>query len=122
MDHYVTLLIVEDDRAQRLLLGSLFESSGFSSIFFARNGIEAIETFTKIRNKPLIIIMDYKMPEMDGLEALEKILEIDREVCVVILSADEQINERAIVCGAKAFIKKPFTSIKDIVTVITSLL
>jgi len=72
----------------------------------AANGREAIEAF--LLHRPDVVLMDLRMPEMEGVEAVRRIREIDPHARVVVLTtydADEDIA-RALQAGAKAYILK----------------
>ncbi|HEY2151236.1 MAG TPA: response regulator transcription factor [Vicinamibacterales bacterium] len=72
----------------------------------AANGREAIDAF--VRHHPDVVLMDLRMPEMEGVEAIRRIREIDPQARVVVLTtydADEDIA-RALQVGAKAYILK----------------
>ena len=103
-----TILVVDDTRFMRLLLTDILRKNGFENIYEASNGLEAIELYK--RHRPDLVTMDIIMPEMDGLMALEKILSIDRDAKVVVISALNQrdLIIRALKIGAKDFITKPF--------------
>jgi len=60
---------------------------------------------------PEIVTLDITMPEMDGLTVLEKMLEINNEAKIIIITAlnDKITKINAIKMGAKAFLDKPFT-------------
>jgi two-component system chemotaxis response regulator CheY len=102
------IIIVDDAAFMRLNLKQIMEGLGHEVIAEAENGKEAIE---KYKNKrPDIIFMDITMPEMDGIEAVEKIKEIDPEAKIIMCSAmgQKKIVIKAITAGAKDFIVKPF--------------
>lgn len=75
----------------------------------ARTGKEAIKKLSNNKGKsfPNLILMDYRLPGIDGIETMIKILEIKQSANIVFFSADESVKERAISCGAKAFFTKP---------------
>ncbi len=75
----------------------------------AENGEEAINMFKSFSNKPKIILMDHRMPEKTGIEATKEILQIDKRVKIIFLSADVSIKEEAYAIGAFSFSEKPFT-------------
>lgn len=85
------------------------------------NGIEAVERATKL--KPDIIMMDIKMPGMDGLEATAEIIKNNPHVMVIILSAYDEFDyaRKAVKLGALDYVLKPARS-EEIVKVINKAL
>lgn len=102
----LAILCVEDDTTTRLLYHAIFEDLS-CTIFFANDGLEALELFAS--HKPDIIITDYQMPKMDGLEFIEKVRKQDREIPILLVSAIEDINVvvKAIELNVSSFIQKP---------------
>ena len=82
---------------------------GFEIAGIANNGLEAITMFKSFSNKPKVILMDQRMPEMSGIEATKLILQVDNKVKIIFLSADNSVKEEAISLGAFLFIDKIFT-------------
>ena len=80
-----TVLIVDDEVPIRVTLVKFLKSLGVQDVLEAANGQEALE---KVGSNPQIklIIMDLKMPVMDGLQALEKIRAVNAQVKVAILT------------------------------------
>jgi len=77
-------------------------------VVFTSNGKEAVEKYNDYAEKPNIIIMDHRMPVMNGIDAMVEILRNDKGVKIVFSSADASLEEQAISMGACAFLKKPF--------------
>jgi len=103
------LLIVEDQMENWLLLQRLLEEVGLT-VRVARNGVEGVEMFQTWR--PHLILMDLRMPVMDGLEATQRIRGLDdgREVKIVALTASVFKEERdnVMAAGMDDFIRKPY--------------
>lgn len=106
------ILIVEDDNASMSYLKWIFKNN-CREIFSASNGKDAIET---IKANPSIdlILMDIKMPKMDGYEATREIREFNKEVKIIAqtafaLSGD---REKAINAGCDDYIDKPVEKIR----------
>ena len=100
-------LIVDDAGIMRAKLREILETK-YYVIAEASTGTEAVELYEKY--KPDFVTMDISMPDMNGIEALEKIKNIDPEAKVVMISAAGQIKN-VYDCarkGAKTFIVKPF--------------
>jgi len=102
------ILVVDDDRAILRLYKLILEEIGFETVECADNGKEAIKTFKKNDEKPDLVIMDYRMPIMNGIDAMLQIFEIEKSVKFIFASADDSVKESALSKGATAFLKKPF--------------
>ncbi len=100
------LLLVEDQATNREILLGLLEGSGLS-IRIAENGQEAVERF---REAPCdLILMDLRMPVMDGYEATRLIREIDPTVPIIALTANafKEDAEKSRAAGMNAHLSKP---------------
>ena len=95
-----TLLITDDDADLRESLGSIFEDRGFRTVL-ARDGREAVDV---VCDKPIhVVLIDFHMPRMTGLEALRAIRKTKASLPVILMSAelDEALSRE--VLGADAF-------------------
>lgn len=112
-DSRASVMIVDDSHMARTVLKDLLERNGYSVIAEATNGREAVEIFHN--NFPDLITLDITMPEMDGVECLKRILDIDPDQKVIMITAAGQQSKvvEALKLGAKQFITKPFE--KDVV-------
>jgi response regulator NasT len=101
------VLIAEDETIIRLDLCSLLETAGFEVCAEARDGVEAVELART--TDPDVVLLDVKMPQLDGLEAARRILE-ERSRPIVLITAygDREIAEQAADIGVFAFLTKPF--------------
>jgi YesN/AraC family two-component response regulator len=79
-------------------------------VAMAQNGREAIEMTKK--HQPDIALMDVNMPEMDGLQAIQTMMQVRPEMACIVISAerDNHFLRRAMAAGARGYIIKPFTS------------
>jgi CheY-like chemotaxis protein len=104
----LTVLAVEDDTIGRIYLSELLENS-CKKILFATNGEEAI---AYIKSEPEIdlILMDIRMPGMDGYTATRKIKEYNRQVVIIAQTAYALTGDRdkALAAGCDDYISKPF--------------
>ncbi len=100
------LLIIDDEQSQRELLEGYLKKKGFN-VYTADSGSEGIKIVNE--NSVDIIFSDYKMPEMTGLEVLEKVLKINPEINFVIITAYGTVENavRAMRVGAYDYISKP---------------
>ena len=101
------LLIAEDEAIIRLDLKEMLEEEGYEVVGEAADGEAAVRLARE--NDPDLVIMDVKMPGMDGLTAAEKIVD-EQLSAVLILTAFSQrdLVQRAAEAGAMGYLVKPF--------------
>jgi two-component system, response regulator YesN len=123
-----TILLVDDEPdIHHIIKISLSKSIGTSYIFeSAMNGKEAIEKYQQLSEKkqqPLLVLMDLKMPVMDGIEAIEKILEKYPNTNIYAFTAYDKtaMGKKAMEIGAKGIIDKSL-SYADIITQIKKII
>lgn len=97
------ILIVEDEPNLRILYEKEFSEEGYD-VVFAKDGKEAIQK-TK-EHAPDLIIMDLRLPEVDGIEAMQRILEIDKNIPIIINSAYSSYQDDFKSWAAKAYVIK----------------
>lgn len=104
------ILIVEDTLSNYQLLSALLHKN--YELLHAENGKKGVEMHTSW--KPDLILMDVKMPVMDGLTATSLIRETDPEVPIIIVTAFafEQDKENALKAGCNDFLSKPINNIQ----------
>lgn len=103
------LMIVDDSNIVRNRITRGFNKTQFELVATATNGREAVEFFKEFR--PDAVTMDLTMPEMDGLECIQSLIDLDENVRILVVSAlsDKKTGIRALKLGARGFICKPFT-------------
>ena len=102
-----SILVAEDDNINRQLMQDQFNEAGFHSILLAANGQEAVDMAMK--HSPDLILMDIRMPVMDGYTAVERLKEKGYGGPIVMLSAltmREDID-KCLQAGAAGYITKP---------------
>jgi len=115
------IFIVDDDRAILRLYKMILGQKGFKNVVFAHNGREAIDEYRKFRKKPQIIIMDHRMPILNGIDAMNHILKMNKGPKIIFASADSSVREQAISQGAYDFLNKPFDIQELLKTIQTAL-
>jgi AmiR/NasT family two-component response regulator len=107
MNKKPTVIVAEDEALIRLDLVELLTEEGYDVVGEAGDGEEAVKLAREL--EPDLVIMDVKMPKMDGISAAEIIAE-ERIAPVVMLTAFSQrdLVERAREAGAMAYVVKPF--------------
>lgn len=103
------VLIVDDSSIMRRILKKILVKNGFKVVGEAKDGATGVRLFSELL--PDVVTMDLVMDEMDGIEALSRILDMNPDANVIIVSSmgQEPVVRDAILKGAKAFILKPFT-------------
>jgi two-component system chemotaxis response regulator CheY len=107
----ISAIVADDSRNTAQLISLALDSMGVEVNLVASDGREAVEGYKDLMEGgrcPDVALLDYRMPRMDGVSAAESILRLDPGARVVIVSADEEIEDRALGAGANAFVAKPF--------------
>ena len=115
----INILIADDQELMRQSLKIMLSSQpNFAVTDTVSNGREVLESIKK--NKPDIILMDIRMPEMDGVVCTQKVKEMAPDIKVIILttSDDDEFVFNAIKFGASGYLLKG-TSLKDLTSAIT---
>jgi CheY-like chemotaxis protein len=97
------ILIVDDEEAIRLLYKEELEEEGFT-VELANNGREALEKLPLFR--PDLITLDIKMPVMDGIEALKRIREVNRQLPIILCSAYGEYKQDLTTWASDAYVVK----------------
>lgn len=107
MDKPVRVLLVEDHKLMRVGLKSLFEEhKEIDIVSEAQSGREAIENY-KI-SRPDVVLMDIGLPDIDGIEVTRRILEINQNAAIIMLTShlSEEEVQTSLQAGAKAYVMK----------------
>lgn len=101
------VLIVDDQFGIRVLLCEVLQKEGYTT-FDAANGVQAIEI---AKNHALdLVLLDMKIPGMDGIEILKRLKEYDSSIAVIIMTAYGELDmiQQAKDLGALTHFAKPF--------------
>jgi len=103
------LLIVDDSNIIRRRIERSQQFSELEVVGAAANGVEALEMFRK--TDPDLVTMDLTMPQMDGIQCIEKLVQWKPTVRILVVSAlaDKATAVDAMEKGANGFLNKPFT-------------
>lgn len=117
-----TILLVDDEEYMRNMLGSILTRKG-AKVFTAKNGEETLRLYKK--NKPCCVFLDIKLPDINGIEVMQKLKEIDPRAKVYFLSGatdcNSQIQKQVLELGALGFISKP-VDLNRIIEIVNDLL
>lgn len=103
------VLVVDDSMFVTKQIGQILTSEGFDVVGTAGDGQEGLEKYKELYPNVDIVTMDITMPKMDGVTALEKILEFDKNAKVIMISAlgKQDLVKKSLLIGAKNYIVKP---------------
>ena len=101
------ILIVDDEDNVRRMLSTAFALQGFET-HCANNGRTALHLFADIH--PDVVLMDIRMPEMDGIKALKEMRSHETRTPVILMTAYAEVETavEALRCGAFDYVIKPF--------------
>ena len=105
MSEITSIFIVDDNKDIQVIHKLLIEVLGFKVKGIASNGKEAVEMFKSFNSKPDIILMDYRMPEKNGLEATKEILQKDPDTKIIFTSADTAVKAESLALGVFDFLE-----------------
>ena len=102
-------MIVDDSNIIRRKIERCNDHKVFFVVARASNGEEALRQFQI--HRPSVVTMDLTMPRMDGLDCIRKLVEIDSNVRILVVSAlsDKATGIQALKNGAQGFLCKPFS-------------
>jgi len=111
------VLIVDDEENVRFLYEQELIDEGYQTVL-ARDGKECLEKV--VTEKPDIVLLDIRMPRMDGLEAIGKIIELNKNIPIIINSAYSTYKDDFMSWAADAYVVKSYdldtlkTTIRDV--------
>lgn len=105
-----TVLLVDDEEAILQMTSAALEDAGYR-VLSAKDGTEAIRTFSAHRKDVAAVVLDMMMPNVDGLQVLDELRRIDPDVNVIVCSGlqTKEREQEARLRGAKAFLAKPYS-------------
>jgi len=102
-----TIVIAEDEAIIRLDLREMLEEEGYTVVGEAGRGDQAVDLVCSL--KPDLVILDVKMPGMDGIEAARRITEASASAVLMLTAfSQREVIEQARDAGALAYLVKPF--------------
>jgi len=108
-------LVVDDSKAIRMIIAKTLRELGYE-VFQAANGREALEVIEAQRATLTLLLTDWNMPEINGLELLKRVRQIPEfaSLVVVMVTTETELDQMsaALEAGANEYVMKPFT--KDI--------
>lgn len=110
------ILIVDDDQDLRFNLSGILKEEGYD-VIEAEDGRKALEIIQG--NCPDLVLLDMRLPEMDGMQILEKMKKYNHDLVIIMLTAYSEVNDavKAIRLGAYDYISKPFHNDELLLTI-----
>ncbi|MBI4397003.1 MAG: response regulator [Elusimicrobia bacterium] len=99
------ILVVDDEPVIRQLVTKHLEKRGHA-VFTASDGVEAMALVQ--REKPHLVLLDIRMPNMDGIEFLQQVRKISQDILVIVLTAYDDLRLQTMRLGSNDYITKPF--------------
>jgi len=117
------VLIVDDSMFVTKQISQILTSEGFEIVGTAADGAEGVEKYKELYPEVNLVTMDITMPRMDGVTALEKIIEFDKDANVIMVSAlgKQDLVKKSLMIGAKNYIVKPLDRKKVLERVISAI-
>jgi two-component system chemotaxis response regulator CheY len=117
------VLIVDDSMFVTKQMGQILTSEGFEIVATAGDGVEGVEKYKELYPNIDLVTMDITMPKMDGITALEKIVEFDKDAKVIMVSAlgKQDLVKKSLLSGAKNYIVKPLDRKKVLERIVMTL-
>jgi two-component system chemotaxis response regulator CheY len=108
-ERILRMMIVDDSNIIRRRIERSQQNARLQVVGSASNGREAVELFQK--TNPDVVTMDLTMPEMDGIQCVERLVSLKPEILILVVSAlaDKATAVEAIEKGANGFLCKPFS-------------
>jgi two-component system chemotaxis response regulator CheY len=105
-------MVIDDSRAMRLILARIAGQLGFD-VVQAGNGREALERLAELESTPELALVDWNMPEMNGLEFIIAVRKEPRYKSMTLMMVTTESEQgqivRALAAGAHEYVIKPFT-------------
>ena len=109
-------LIVDDSRAVRLMLRRMLTDAGFDECTEAGHGLDALARLDEMPVPPDVVLVDWNMPEMNGLELIRAMRndpahDERRHIPIVMVTTESESGQmvKALAAGASEYVMKPFT-------------
>ncbi len=117
------VLVVDDSMFVTKQISQILTSEGFEVVATASDGLQGLEKYKELYPEVDVVTMDITMPKMDGVSALEKIIEFDKDAKVIMISAlgKQDLVKKALLIGAKNYIVKPLDRVKVLERIIQSI-
>ena len=105
-------LVVDDSRAARAILRKILLASGYDEVIEAESGVQGLVRLRRSEGVPDVVLVDWNMPEMDGLEFVRRVRADDTYDGAVVMMVTSETDLSKVVealdAGADEYLMKPF--------------
>lgn len=101
-----TILVVDDNHEVRAFVKALLERAGYA-VATAADGEDGLNIFRHLRSSIALLVTDVKMPNMNGFELADRVLELDSELPILFMSGHAWNADRGLGC-----VEKPFRAVE----------
>ena len=117
------VMVVDDSMFVTKQITQILTSEGFEVVATAGDGGEGVEKYKELYPNVDLVTLDITMPTMDGVTALEKIIEFDKNAKIVMISAlgKQDLVKKSLLIGAKNYIVKPLDRKKVLERIVMAL-
>lgn len=114
MSSDISVMIVDDEREILKVLEAALRKAEFKTVKTFHNPLEAVRSYNGSNYD--VVLLDIMMPEMDGIEVLNKLKEKNKEVKVIMMTAYSTLDRvlKSHKIGADHYLLKPFKNLRDI--------
>lgn len=100
-------MIVEDDPLIRQLYETVLIKKGYEVVAVASDGAQAVSIYHDLAEKPDLIILDFRMPKMNGLQVSREILAENAAIEILMISGDPTFDRKAVISRGINLMQKP---------------
>jgi len=101
------IMIVEDDPLIRQLYETILKKKGYDVVAVASDGAQALTMYQGLEDKPDLIILDFRMPKMNGLQVSREILAENAATEILMISGDPTFDRKAVISRGINLMQKP---------------
>ena len=100
-------MIVEDDSLIQQLYAEFLKKKGYDVIAVASDGAKAVSIYERLKDKPDVVILDFRLPTKNGLEVSKEIMAYNNQTDILMISGDPTFDKQAVLSKGIYLMQKP---------------